>query len=268
MFRLISTTVLAMAASTAWGQTAVPLSFEVASVKPAAPCCAPNQWRGNQIGADRIDFQYSTLKYCITFAYGVKSYQVSGPNWLNEARFDIVAKGPDGTRREQLPAMMQALLAERFKLQVHREMKEVSGLTLIVGRNGPKLKESEIGAGDGRGGASIGMSSTSEGTMRMTAKGATMGSLVNTLTSVLGQPVIDKTGLTGRYDMALEYSREDAAGFRVASPPPGPSSFGPAPEPAVSIYGSIQQLGLKLEAGKFPLDTIVIDHVEKMPTEN
>ena len=265
MLRAISAVVLA---ACAWGQTSAPASFEVASIKPAVPCCAANQWRGNQIGADHIDFQYATLKYCITFAYGVKSYQVSGPAWLNDSRFDIVAKGPEGTRREQLPEMMQALLAERFQLQAHHETKEVSGLLLTIGKNGPKLKESEAEAGDGRGGAHIGMSGTPEGGMRLDAKGATMTTLVNTLSSVLGQPVIDQTGLTARYDLALDYSREDAAGFRMAGTSENAPASGPAPEPAVSIYSSIQQLGLKLNSARIPLDTIVVDRVQKMPTGN
>lgn len=223
------------------------------------------QWRGNQIGADRIDLQYATLRACISLAYGVKNYQVAGPDWLNNTRFDIVAKGPEGTRREQLPGMLQTLLAERFKLEVHRESRPVPGLALVVGKNGPKLKESAEGAGDGHGGAAVNISSPSEGVLRMDIKGATMTSLVTTLTSVLGQPVVDQTGLTGRYDLVLEYSREDAAGFRPTS---GLTPAGPAPEPTVSIYGSIQQFGLKLEAGKFPLDMIVVDQVEKSPAGN
>ena len=100
----------------------------------------------------------------------------------------------------------------------------------------------------------------------MEVKGATMASLVTTLTSVLGQPVVDQTSLGGRYDLVLEYSREDAAGFRPVAG--GPPAAGPAPEPTVSIYGSIRQFGLKLEAGKFPLDVIVVDHAARLPTGN
>jgi uncharacterized protein (TIGR03435 family) len=265
MLRLISAAVLA---ACAWAQTAPPLSFEVASVKPAAPCCAANQWRGNQIGADRIDFQYATMRYCVSFAYGVKSYQVFGPDWLNAARYDIVAKGPEGTRREQLPEMMQALLAERFNLKVHRESRDVPGLVLVVGKDGPKLKESATEAGDGRGGASMRMSDNGEGALRLEAKGASMTSLVTTLISILGQPVVDQTGLTGRYDLVLDYSREDAGGIRLAGPSGGPPASGPAPEPTFSIYSSIQQFGLKLEARKLPLDVVVIDRADKTPTGN
>ena len=259
-------TLIVLEAAFASAQPAAPPSFEVASVKPAAPCCAAGQWRGNQIGADRIDLQYATLRSCVSLAYGVKSYQVAGPDWLNDVRFDIVAKGPEGTKREQLPAMLQTLLAERFGLQAHRESRDVPGLALTVGKNGPKLEESGEGAGDGHGGAAFHMSSPSPGVLRMDVKGATMTALVNTLTSILGQPVVDRTGLAGRYDLAFEYSREDAAGFRPG--PGGPPASTPAPEPTVSIYGSIQQFGLKLEGGRFPLDMIVVDRAEKSPTGN
>src|SRR5260370_12043769 len=104
-----------LAASLSWGQPVPPPSFEVASVKPAAPCCAPGQWRESKAGVDRIDFPNATLRSSIAYAYGLKEYQISGPSWLGELRYDIVAKGPAGTLREQLPGMMQALLAQRFQ---------------------------------------------------------------------------------------------------------------------------------------------------------
>src|SRR6266496_4015028 len=105
-----------IAACAARGQPAPSPSFEVASVKPAANCCAPGQSHDNRrgVGIDRIEFRYATLWYCISYAYGMKSYQMSGPDWLKNARYDIVAKGPAGTVRDQLPKMMQALLAERL----------------------------------------------------------------------------------------------------------------------------------------------------------
>jgi uncharacterized protein (TIGR03435 family) len=262
LFRLIASIALG---SCAFAQAPAP-SFEVASVKPAAPCCAAGQWRGNQIGADRIDFQFATLRSCIAFAYGVKGYQVAGPAWLNDSHYDIVAKGPEGTRREQLPRMMQTLLAERFRLGVHSESREFPSLALVVGSHGPKLRESEVTAGEGLGGAHFGISA-SGAVMRLEAKGATMESLVNTLTSILGQPVVDKTGLTARYDLVLEYSLEDAVGFRPSADAAQLAST-PAPEPSVSIYGTIQQYGLKLEARKLPLDVIVVDSAERTPVQN
>lgn len=263
--------VVLTAVSAGWSQMEGPLSFEVASVKPAVPCCAPGQWRGNRPGIDRIDFQYTTLWYDITYAYGVKSYQVFGPEWLKDARYDIVAKGPAGTRRDQLPQMMQTLLAERFKLQVHRETREISGLALVAGKNGPKLKEAPAESGDGLGGAHYGMSISAAGVERLEVRGATMSSLVNTLSSLVGRPVVDRTGLTGRYDFTLEFSRNETQGAGGAGgfnePPPLPPP-GQGPEITTSIYTSIQQLGLRLDALKFPVDVIVVDHAEKTPVEN
>jgi uncharacterized protein (TIGR03435 family) len=259
-----------LATCVALAQPAPPV-FEVASVKPAAPCCTPGQWPRNRPGDDRINFRNSTLWYCITYAYGVKSYQVSGPDWLKEIRFDIVAKGREGTRREQLPAMMQSLLLERFRMQVHHETRDIAGLALVLDKDGSKLKPAPAESGDGQGGAQVGMSVTPEGVERMEVKGGTMNTLINTLASLLGRPVIDRTGLTGRYDFVLEYSRSDAPGSRASGgynePPPLPPPP-PGAAAGLSIYSSIRQLGLKLDAHKFPLDVVVIDRADKVPIEN
>ncbi len=255
----------------AWGQPKAPLSFEVASVKIAAPCCPPGQWPRNRAGVDRINFRNASLWFCITYAYGMKSYQVTGPDWLRDVRLDIVAKGHEGTRAEQLSEMMQTLLAERFKLRVRREAKEISGLALVVGSDGAKLKESAAQSGDGQGGASIGMSASLEGTERLDFKSALMTNLSGTLTGLLSRPVADKTGLTGRYDFIVEFSRTETAGPRVSGGYGEPPPFPPPPpggQPGLSIYSSIRQLGLRLEQRKIPLETIVIEHAERVPSEN
>ena len=271
LWRILAIGVALAAVDAGWSQSEGPLSFEVASVKPAAPCCAPGQWRGNRPGVDRLDFQYTTLWYDISYAYGVKSYQLFGPDWLKDARFDIVAKGPAGTRREQLPQMMQTLLAERFKLEVHHETREISGLALAVGKNGPKLKEATAESGDGLGGAHYGMSTSATGVERLEVRGATMSSLCNTLSSLVGRPVVDRTGLTGRYDFTLEFSRNETQGGGATGgfnePPPLPAP-GQGTDIATSIYTSIQQLGLRLDSVKFPSDVIVVDHAERTPVEN
>jgi uncharacterized protein (TIGR03435 family) len=256
-----------MAGWAAWGQTAAPLSFEVASVKPAVPCCAPGQWREGKAGVDRIDFPNVTLRYCLAFAYGVKEYQISGPAWLGSSRFDILAKGSEGTRHEQLPDMMQALLAERFKLQVHHETKEFGVIALIVGKNGPKLKESPPPPGGGGDGAMIGMSMSGTGVGRMEVKQGNMTALANTLSRMLGSPVVDTTGLAGRYDFDLEFSPDDSRGMMTMPATTG-GALPSVSEPVASIYSSIQQLGLKLEARKVPMDAIVVDAAEKTPTGN
>ena len=133
------------AACPAFGQSATtPLSFEVASIKPAAP-----QMDGRlmiRMGGDpgRLDYNNVSLKDLIRQAYGVKDYQISGPDWMASTRFDVLAKLPADTPRSKVPEMLQALLAERFKVEIHRETKELPMYALVVGKNGPKMKESEV----------------------------------------------------------------------------------------------------------------------------
>jgi uncharacterized protein (TIGR03435 family) len=256
---------VALMAGTALGQIASPLSFDVASVKAAAPCCAPGQWRESKAGDDRIDFRYVTLRYCIAFAFQVKEYQVTGPAWLGELRYDLVAKGPEGTRRDQLPGMMQALLGERFKLEAHHEKKDFNVFALLVGNSGPKLKESreEPEAGEG---AHFGISMSARGVGRMEVKHGDMAALANALPRLVGRPVVNLTGLAGRYDFDLEFSPEDVHGMLMPASAEGATPA--APEFASSIFNSIQRIGLKLEAQKRPLDAIVVDRAEKIATEN
>ena len=241
-----------MALASAFGQT--PTAFEVASVKVAVP----GPWRESKTGVDRIDFPGVTLRSCLAFAYGLKEYQISGPGWLGELKYDIVAKGPAGTRREQLPGMMQALLAQRFQLQTHTETREFSVFTLAVGKNGPNLKESILEPGAEETGARFGMSMASAGVGRLEAKHTNMTALANTLARLVGAPVVDRTGLSGRYDLDLEYSPADATAMALP----------PTAESGVSVFESIQQFGLKLEARRLPLPAIVVDRAEKKPTEN
>jgi uncharacterized protein (TIGR03435 family) len=254
--KLVATTLAACWVAS--GQAPVAASFDVASVKSAAPCCAPGQWRESKVGEDRIDLRYVTLRYCIALAYRLKEYQISGPSWLAEARYDIVAKGPEGTQRDQLPTMLRQLLEERFKLRAHHETKEFNVLAISVGKNGPKLQESPADATAGEGArVAIGMSPNGVG--RIEVKHGDMASLANTVTRIVGRPVVDLTGLSARYDFELEYAREDSSNLLVPSADP---SIG------VSIFASIQRLGLKLEAQKPRLDSIVVDSAEKTFTEN
>lgn len=142
---------------------------------------------------------------------------------------------------------------------------------LVLDKDGPKLEPSPPESGDGQGGAKIGMSATAEGVEKMAVKGAPMTTLANTLTSLLGRPVIDKTGLTGRYDFVLEFSRGDFGGRRTAGgynePPPLPPPV-PGAAPGLSIYSSIRRLGLKLEAHKMPIDMLIVDSGQKTPDQN
>src|ERR1017187_5176313 len=118
------------------------LEFEVASVKAAAPMTGGFMRIGMRVDAGRMDYANVSLKDCIRTAYGLSDYQISGPDWLSGARFDIVAKLPEGATKDQVPEMLQALLAERFKIAVHHESKVHDTYALAVAKNGPKLTAS------------------------------------------------------------------------------------------------------------------------------
>jgi uncharacterized protein (TIGR03435 family) len=297
---------LVLAALAAMGQTA---AFEVASVKPAAPLnrgqlLSGDAHVGMKIDAARVDIGSMSLADLIRVAYRVKAYQISGPDWMASERFDVLAKMPEGASREQVPEMLQALLAERFKLTVHRENKEHAVYALVVGKNGPKLRESLPDADapaatddanpqvrvSGRGentsvsitGGQIGtahMSMGPNGTMRLEAPKMNMAALADTLSRFFDRPVVDLTELKGTYQVALELSMEDlrnaarSAGFmapgmgggRDGARPPSDAASDPG---GLSIFAAVQQLGLKLEPRKTPLELVVIDHLEKAPTEN
>lgn len=303
------------AASNALAQTPAP-AFEVASIKPAPPI-GPGQMMsggvhiGMTIDGARVDIGSLSLRDLVTAAYAVKPYQVSGPDWLGAERFDIVAKLPDGATRDQVPQMLQALLAERFKLVVHRENKEQPVYGLVVGKNGPKLKESDPAtpAGDGTapppppgGSSQISIARDTNGVtvsggrlsggpthitmgpnraMHLESSKMTMASFADLLGRFVDRPVVDMTGLKGSYDVALDLSMEElrsaARGAGMMMPGGGPMRGGEpgmstapvASDPSgSSIFAAVQQLGLKLEPRKDVITTIVVDHAEKMPTEN
>ena len=253
----------------AWGQTA-PLTFDVASVKPATPL-RPGESRSTRIRPGELNLPSVSLRYCIAFAYQVRYHQISGPVWLDDTRYEIVAKAPAGTQMLQMREMLQNLLAGRFKLQIRRETKDLPGYALIAGKNGPKV---EMSPEEAREFSKV--DPGEPGVMTVPPRAGTAGHLwgkhvsiagmADDLTNLLGHPVVDMTGLTGEFDFGIEFSPEDAANgyaYRIQSGTP------PAVEPGgASIFQSIQKLGLKLEARKIPQTVITVDHAEKVPTEN
>jgi uncharacterized protein (TIGR03435 family) len=306
--------VLAAGAALAQNPAAGP-AFEVASVKPSAPLDASRIMSGQmhvgmRIDAARVDIGSMSLADLIRVAYGVKAYQVSGPDWMTSERFDVLAKLPEGASREQVPDMLQALLAERFKLTVHRESKENTVYALVVGKNGPKLKESvpdadaPAGGGaliagydanpqvriSGRGentqvaisGGQIGtahMSVGPNGTMHLEAPKMTMAALADTLGRFFDRPVVDLTELKGTYQVAMDLSMQDlriaaqnfgmmAAGMGGGRGGASASADAASDPGGLSVFEAVQQLGLKLEPRKVPIELVVIDHLEKAPTEN
>jgi uncharacterized protein (TIGR03435 family) len=253
-------------------------AFDVVSIKP-------NKSGGGMIRVMNRPDGYSasniSLKMLIQAAYGIREDLISGaPGWAESARYDIDAK-VDGADIEALKKLspeqrrliLQPLLADRFKLKVHTETKQLPVYELVVAKGGSKLKEATVGDtyangikgpdGVGRGGM------VRMGRGQLTAQGVPMSSVVSMLSQQLHRTVIDKTGLAGKYDLELNWTPDEGEG--VGPPPPGggqPHGDAPTEGSGPSIFTAIQeQLGLRLQSAKGPVDTLVIDHVE-MPTEN
>jgi uncharacterized protein (TIGR03435 family) len=227
------------------------------------------------------------MKSYIRMAYRVNDYQVLGPDWLATEHFDIAAKLPEGATRAQLPEMIQSLLADRFKLVLHRDKKEFPVYALVVAKSGPKLKESppdsgpeaspvakgnvDINITTGRGGGVIDMgngSSIGYGRDRLEAKKVTLSALADAVERLLDRPVVDMTGIGGTYDFSLEYSWEEVRSL-VRSTSGGATELPANPDaPGNSIFTSVAAFGLKLEPRKAPIDVLVVDRIERTPTEN
>ncbi len=270
---------IAVLSGTGFAQDA--LRFEVASVKPVPSGGEP---RNSTMDASHVNFPGFSLANLIMMAYDMKRYQFEPAEWMLTARFDVSAKLPDGATKEQVPAMLQALLVERFKLVARREAKEQSIVAMIVGRDGPKLKEAGPNAGksdkpfpNGRGDRLItrvvhtfdeGVWTTAElhGRTIFEAEKITMPELAGEIQPYVDDPVIDMTGLKGYFEIALDLPRRSnhaiARGF-------GAPQDGSASDPdGVSIFSSIKKLGLELQKRKGPVEHLIIDHVERVPTDN
>ena len=217
--------------------------FEVASVKPHV------ESGGTQAGIEEsesfVRISNLSLRTVIGLAYGVMGSRLVGPGWLDRRMFDITAKPPAGYQRRQLPILLRALLADRFKLVAHSETREVQGYALRVPTGGHRLRQSE-GARtflEGRPGLIAGNSRS-------------ISELVPLLSQMVGTPVVDDTELKGSYDIKLEWTPQLAV-----------SGTGPAAEPEISIFTALrEQLGLRLEPIKTMADVVVIDAIADTPT--
>jgi uncharacterized protein (TIGR03435 family) len=217
--------------------------FEVASVKPVAP--SDTALRVSMISEHgRISYTNVTVRGLVRKAYGLRIYPPStgGSDPLSTDRYNIIASASSDASEEQTMRMLRALLEERFKLVVHRETKELRVWALLVGKNGPKLREvqddgsaAEIGSGEGH---------------KIKAHHVSMKLLASALQGFVGEPVVNATGLTGLFDFTLDFTLDEST-----SPD---REWGQTPFEAVQ-----RQLGLRLEARKGPVEVVVIDHVEK-----
>jgi uncharacterized protein (TIGR03435 family) len=205
-----------------------------------------------QFSPDSLTIRGATLKTAISWAYHVMEYQVQGPEWLNADRYDIAAKAGAPVPEDQIRLMLQTLLADRFKLTLHRQTKVFQAYLLTIGKNGPKFQESKS-----EGASSI---VPRQDTMSVTISRTPLSQLTDMLSKVLQTPVVDMTGLTGRYDITLNLAKYlgDLQ----------PSGGGPPDVVGVLLSGVQEELGLKLESKKTPLDLLIIDSAEKIPAEN
>jgi uncharacterized protein (TIGR03435 family) len=244
MLRAIMGLVVSVSAAI-YAQTPVALRFEVASVKPAN---ADPSSSGVKTGHGRLEAKNVTLKRCIMGAYGVGPHQISGgPDWLDSERFEILAKADTATDDDTvLMLMLQHLLAERFKLVLHREMKTLRALVLEVAKTGPKLEKAEAGE------AGTNTSSTNK-SITLDAHNTDMDLFARVLGREMDLPVVNHTELKGVFNFKLQWTPDK---LRPAD--------GGATEGA-SIFTAIQeQLGLRLRADRAPVEVLVIDRVEKL----
>ncbi len=239
---------------------------------------------------ERLTYNNIALKTILLKAYRLLNYRLSGPDWLDSTRFDIEAKLPPGATAEQFATMLQNLLAERFNLTVHHETKEMAVYELTVGKSGSKLRQSDLSAKpperepgsrlptivgpDKEGfpripaGMEVMLGRMTDGIMRLTGGRQSVSDLAGFLGGELQRPVVDLTGLTGKFDFSLAYSRD---GLRARQLPAGASAAAvdDAPSGGPGLRKAVQdQLGLNLESKKDPIDILVIDHVDKVPTGN
>jgi uncharacterized protein (TIGR03435 family) len=243
---LIGTAVLAAAAAFAQAPETRP-SFVVASVKPNTSGSSSSSSHGSK---GQIVMDNQSLKRLMERAYNVKAFQVIGPGWMESDRFDLVAKYPPDATEEQKTAMLRNLLEERFKLAVHRETKERQGYALVVAKGGFKLKPVEPGPS--------GTDTNSNGRVAtVTATRHTMAQVADFVARRLSETVVDRTDIAGAYDYKFSFTIDDQSvdGVEPTGVPALPAAL-------------LDNLGLRLQAQKVPVEFILVDHVERVPIEN
>jgi uncharacterized protein (TIGR03435 family) len=229
-------------------------SFEVATIKPGTP----ERGFGVQVRGRRLTTVNTSVSEIMTFAWSLHPRQITGgPAWMETEKYDLLAETGDEPKPD-IRAMVQRLLADRFGLKYHRDKKELSVYQIVVGKTGDKLANS---LGDPNGNPTYGLSAL--GTMTVTnAKISDFAGWMQRY--VLDRPVVDQTGISGRYNFTLNWAADDSQFGPLAGTLRPPSGNSDRP----SLYEAMQQqLGLKLEATKAPVEVLVIDHVEK-PSEN
>jgi uncharacterized protein (TIGR03435 family) len=284
---------IGLSAAALSGQNTARPSFEVASIRPSAGAPPQGVAVGVRIDGAQLRTTYLTVKDYIGMAYRVKLYQISGPDWMGTDRFDVAATLPDGALPAQVPEMMQALLADRFQLSLHREQKEFPVYSLEAAKTGLKMTVSppnpELENADARAPQSFTGAGTNQGVLvnlgggasftfsnnKFEGKRLTMQAVAGTLERFLDRPVVDMTDVKGNYDFTVDVTAEDYQAMLVRSavvagvilPPAVLKIIEGSPTPT-SLFDGLEKVGLKLTPRKAPLDVLVVDKVLKTPTEN
>lgn len=242
-----------------------PLSFEVAEVKvnkSGAVEMSANLQNG------RVTVRNAPLRLLIVAAWHIPDSALEGaPGWLDIDRYDVIAKSAPTTSEDDLRLMVRTLLAERFKLTVHPGQRAMPAYVMTVGKQGPKLQQSEAAKpGEQRCGPAEG----TPGDVHVACHHATMADLAEALPNMAGgyfrgTPVVDQTDLKGSYDFKLDWT--PAGRYNAATR--GDAAAGGDTGIVRSVFEAVEaQVGLKLESKKVSVPTVVIDHVERVPTEN
>jgi uncharacterized protein (TIGR03435 family) len=256
---------LALTASTADGQS---LHFEEASFKASPPANGKRMLPSQRNSPGRIERQYSALRSLIVEAYEVRYAQVIGPDWLNSEHYDLIATLPADSLQTQVPLMLQALLAERLALEVHREQREEPVYAVEVAKSGSKLRQADGAEGNHHPGSfEVRLTPTT----KILTGNLTVAALLRLVAPGLDRQMIDATDLKDSYEFKLEWIPPD---FRApGSGPPGRDNDGNVPTASMSAGTDLfvaleKQLGLKVVARKGSVEIIVVDHAERVPVEN
>lgn len=282
--RLSTLAFAAAAAATLAAQE--PPRFEVASIRPSGELTQQSRG-GLTITQRQARFSLLSLNDYIGIAFSVKLHQIAGPDWLAGARFEIAATIPENQPPEQLSAMLKALLEDRFTLRTHWESREfpVYGLEVLpsaklepVNVDAPTEGAFTVSSGpNGAGGATVDLgqgSSLMLGNNRFEAKKVTMATLADLLARFVDRPVVDMTKLEGRYDVAFGLTAEDFQAMMIRSAVAAGITLPPQAlrllETAslAAVPDALQSLGLSLQSRRAPLDVLVVDSIEKLPTDN
>jgi uncharacterized protein (TIGR03435 family) len=266
--------------------------FEVASIRPSAISDRTEVSVGVHIDGSQVRAIALTLKEYVGIAYRMKVSQVSGPDWIGSERYDISATLPEGSKEAQIPEMFQALLLDRFQLKAHQEKKESPVFALLPGKGPLKLKEEpaspdddqdepkgtvNVQGGGSRAGVALNLGHGASFTFAnnsFSATKMTMSQVASNLERFAGRPIVDMTDLKGRYDFTINFTPEDyramlirsAIAAGVSVPPQALRALEGASDSALG--DSLEQVGLRLDARKAPLDVVVVDSANKTPTAN